>query len=104
MVADGKENSKYDYTQNFSWSPDGKRFSFVAQKGGKEYVVIDGKESKAYPIGSSDTMKYSQDGKSSAYFRFVGGIGTVVKDGKEMVGTHSYLYLPDGSFVYVSNE
>jgi len=48
---DGKISAPYDAVNNFVFSPEGlrgRRFVYCAKKDGKEYFVLDGKESPPY--------------------------------------------------------
>lgn len=51
VVLDGKEDKKiYDWVESITFSPDSKRLAYVAYKGKHEFLVLDGKECRKYPV------------------------------------------------------
>ncbi len=66
VAVNGQEIATYDQIYFPTFSPDGKRFAFTAVKGGKQLVVLDGKEGKPYEY-IPDQLIFSPDSKSLAY-------------------------------------
>jgi WD40 repeat protein len=112
VVIDGKKGKEYDGdaynkkvrrpsdsydteilragTQIPFFSPDSKRYAYIAQSGGKWMVVVDGAEGKAYDdivyfSGYGDTV-FSPDSKHVSYMAVSGGKKSLVIDGREIEG------------------
>jgi hypothetical protein len=88
VVADGVEGRAYDeifchvtgfdatsiwnprplYDYGLAFSDDGKRLAYVARRGEKWFVVVDGKEGPAHDAILNGEIVFSADGKRFAYF------------------------------------
>ena len=81
---DGKEQQRYDLiaTKSLTFSLDGEHLAYAAQKGNKQFVVIDEIEQKKYDGVVLITL--SPDGKHLAYVASQGGESFVVLNGKEL--------------------
>ena len=106
---DGKEGNIYDWVGKPVFSPDSQRIAYVAKKGGKWFVAIDGKE-EVYedlldPYSStivSDPIVFSPDSQKVAYrakrnnkmFIVVNG-----KEGKEYNYVYPPVFSPDGKYI-----
>ena len=96
--------------KSFIASPDSKRAAYVAQRGGKLLVVVDGVERKEYDLILAGTLVFSPDSKRVAYGAGRGGRRVVVVDGAEgkeydgiLAGTP--VFSPDGKRVaYVAGR
>lgn len=90
LVVDGKETLlPYDSLSYLSpaFTPDGRRLVYVALRGEKTVVVVDGREGKAYDRVGAAIPVFSADGKHMAYTaRDYGRPEVVVLDGKEGPG------------------
>ncbi len=83
VVVDGKESPEYGRIahRSLTFSRDGKRFAFSAERDGKCFWVIDGREGKAYEhIGP---VEFSRDGARFAYAGQQAGGFVAVIDGVE---------------------
>ena len=78
-------------------SPDGKRKAYVARRGNKQIVVVDGKESEEYDGIVEGSLVFSQDGKRVAFVARRGNRQIVVFDGKE---SGEYDGIVEGSLVF----
>lgn len=60
VVVDREEGEEYYGVGDLFFSPDSERFAYIGFRGGKEYMIVDGQESKAYDrIGQkSKTYNY----------------------------------------------
>jgi len=100
------ESNKYDLIKDFTYSPNGKSYAFMAKKNGKEILVKDGKEITKYDFVWY--LKYSPDGKSFAFLAYKDGKYLLVKDGREITkydGIRSFKYSPDGkSLVFIAKK
>ncbi|MGA1974777.1 MAG: hypothetical protein ABSG92_04000 [Conexivisphaerales archaeon] len=69
VVVDGKEENAYDEVAEGSlrFSPDGRRFAYVAKEWPKWFVVVDGKEGKHYDSLSTGDPVFSPDSRRVAY-------------------------------------
>jgi Tol biopolymer transport system component len=86
--------------ESLTVSPDGKHFAYVARRGGKWFVVVDGKEGKEYDEIGEGTPIFSPDSKHFAYVARRGGRWFVVVDGKEGkeydgIGKGTLVFSPD---------
>jgi hypothetical protein len=109
VVINEQEGPDYDLAYRLTFSPDGKRYSYVAQRGNEFFVVVDGVEGKHYkrrhsttdvtegPVFSSDSRKvaYSVATRLNEYY--------VVNDWKEEgpypgsgIASGSLIFSPDG--------
>ena len=68
-VADNLPGFRFDGLEagTLSFSPDSKRFAYVAFIGEKQYVVVDGRSSPDYAAILRGTPIFSPDGKRVAY-------------------------------------
>jgi len=64
-------------------SPDSKHLAYVAVRGEKQFVVVDGEEGKEYDGIGAGTLIFSPDSKHLAYGAERGEKWLVVVDGKE---------------------
>ena len=65
FVVDGAQEKAYDRVYHLTFSPGGKHFIYVAEKGTKRFLVVDGVEGKRYDSISDITI--SPDGERFAY-------------------------------------
>lgn len=65
IVFDGEEGKKYDKIINFTFSPDGEKFVYIAQKDNKNFLVFNGEE-REIPYNIID-LKFSPNGQNLAY-------------------------------------
>jgi Tol biopolymer transport system component len=118
FVVDGKKELEYqtlmpvpagDGLTTFQFSPDSKRYLYMAQNAGKIFIVVDGQESDGYNIVHS--LSFSADSKhvgfaamgsgSSMVSRFVSVDGKVEK--KDVQVLRHFAFSPDGSrYAYVA--
>ena len=98
LFVDGKEGAQYDAIGNFAlfgfkganpfFSPDGRRMAYVATKGQKTFVVVDGSpENEFDAINWFDAIKdrgiiFSPDGKITAYTARTAGKWCAVINGR----------------------
>jgi Tol biopolymer transport system component len=79
--------AQFDYSsrkpESFIVSPDNRRLAYTAKAGGKEFVVVDGKEGNRYDDIEGHLAIFSPDSKRVAYGARVGNKKLVVVDGKE---------------------
>ncbi|MCP4254642.1 MAG: PDZ domain-containing protein [Candidatus Scalindua sp.] len=78
-------------------SPDSKHKAYVARKGNKQIVVVDGKESEEYDGIVKGSLVFSPDSKRIAFVARRGNKQIVVVDGKE---SGEYDGVVEGSFVF----
>jgi roadblock/LC7 domain-containing protein len=93
-------SKQYDGVQGLTFSPDGKRFAYIATIGKKQLAVIDGQESNQYD--SVTGLKFSPDGSRVAFFAGLGKKQLAVVDGAEGSQYDSVMRLtfsPDGKYV-----
>ena len=85
-------------------SPDSKRFAYVARRGKKQFVVLDGEEGEEYDLIGKGSLVFSPDSKRFAYVAVRGGKQFVVLDGeegKEYDGIGDLVFSPDSKrFAY----
>ena len=82
IVCDGKEGPHYRNANAMGFSPDGKRFIYVAQDDkNNAFVVLDGQPLKAYE--RIRPLCFSPDGKRLVFVAVRGGNELAVCDGKE---------------------
>jgi Tol biopolymer transport system component len=67
IVADGVELPHYDAADSPQFSPDGKRLAYRATRGGKQFIVLDGKELKAYAAVAEGSLIFSANSRHLAY-------------------------------------
>ena len=98
------DTSTGQHRTTFLFSPDGKRFAFIASNGLSHFVVVDGEESAGY--GQIRNFQFSPDGRRYAFEAYAGhGQGWVaVVDGKagpklSDLSRESLTFSPDGSRV-----
>jgi Tol biopolymer transport system component len=83
-------------------SPDSRRVAYVARRGGKQFVVVDGVEGKEYGGIGERTLLFSPDSRRVAYVARRGGKQFVVVDGvegKEYDSAGTAVFSPDGTRV-----
>ncbi|NLG85109.1 MAG: hypothetical protein GX493_11005, partial [Firmicutes bacterium] len=109
MIIDGQaQPGEYDEIHHLvTFSPDGKRIAYMARKGAKWSVVVDGRAGPEYL--SLSYLTFSPDGKRLAYGATKGDQWFVVLDGKEMSTLHSFVayltFSPDGRrFAYAADS
>ena len=81
VVVDGKLDSSYESIRDSTlhFSPDGKRYAYVAMQAGKSIVVVDGEPDPAYENLSRGAVMFSSNGNRVAYeIRGAGGRVVVV--------------------------
>jgi hypothetical protein len=88
VVTDGALSSPYDSLgNNVELSEDGQHVHYRAESGGKQFVVLDGKDGQKYDSIEENSYKISPDGKRAAYlardFERLGQKYVAVVDGKE---------------------
>jgi WD40 repeat protein len=81
VVLDGVALKPYDRVGGSAFSPDGRRFAYVAHLGDDWFVVLDGVEQKVYDECSQ--LTFSPDGKRFAYAAVSGDHEFMVVDGAE---------------------
>ena len=69
--------------ESLTVSPDNKRVAYAEKQGDKQFVVVDGKEGKAYDDIKIITLIFSPDSKQVAYAAKLGHKWCAVVDGKE---------------------
>lgn len=107
---DGNVINSYDRvgTNLYFFSPDGKRYIFIAEKAGKWMTVIDGKEGRLFDNIKHESLVFSPDGQHFAYIAVENGQEFVVVD--EKLGPAYYevknlSYNPIGqSFFYIARK
>jgi roadblock/LC7 domain-containing protein len=100
LAAPAAAGKQYDSVQGLTFSPDGKRFAYIASVGKKQLAVIDGKESSQYD--SVIGLKFSPDSSRVAFVAGMSKKQLVVVDGVEGSQYDSVLRLtfsPDGKSV-----
>lgn len=66
-IVNGEPGFEYNQLSNLTWSPDGKRYAYVASQGKTEhYVVVDGEESDAFET-ISIPPRFSADGSQYVF-------------------------------------
>lgn len=105
VVVDGVPSRQYDTVATVPlFSADGKRVFWVAIRGGKQLLVLDGQETEYDGIGQ-DTWTFSPDGKRFGAFAMRGKRYVLSLDGKDAYGIGSFysgerpLFSPDGTHV-----
>lgn len=63
VVEENVKGKDYETTGLIAWSPNGGHLAYAAGEGGKEFLVVDGKEGKAYDRILSLVPRFSPDGK-----------------------------------------
>lgn len=89
MVVNNKEGPAFDRISIASFSPVGHRLAYIAQKGGKNFVVVDASVSPAYDQAPANELWFSADGQHVGYLVMSGTAPTAwhaVIDGKEGTG------------------
>ncbi|MEZ5498261.1 MAG: hypothetical protein R3E77_02405 [Steroidobacteraceae bacterium] len=104
-LVDGKPGMEYDGVASAAFSPDSRHVAYKAQKGSKEVVVLDGKESAEYQHISSMPLLFSPAGKHLVYIASSDDKWRVVIDNKdcrsyENLGT-APVFLANGSVAYI---
>ena len=89
---------------SFKVSPDGRRVAYGVRSGGKQRIVVDGKEEKLYDAVVENTLVFSPDSKRVAYGVRTGNQWCMVVDGKEekhydALGVGTLVFSPDGKRV-----
>ena len=82
IVVDGIEHQGAEKVEHFVFSPDGARHAYVAHRGGKEVLVLDGRDDKEF-AEIPGPITFSADGKRLAFVAVKDGKPLVVVDGKE---------------------
>jgi hypothetical protein len=98
--------------RNLQFSPDGKRFAFIASNGQKSFAVVDREESDGYAVIRN--FRFSADSRRYAFEAFTGNVGPVVGwyvvvDGKPgpklyQLTDGSLTFSPDGSRVAYAGQ
>jgi hypothetical protein len=86
VVLDGTEGAVFDYVWSggLHFSDDGKHFGYRAERGGKDYVVVDGVEYGPYESASGPAFReYKERGLVVAFDAKRGGRELFVVNGKE---------------------
>ncbi|MFW5799028.1 MAG: hypothetical protein ACOCXX_05160 [Planctomycetota bacterium] len=110
VVLDGTAQPAFDnlVAGSLVFSFDGSRLAYVAARGGKYVLVVDGKAGRGHEkIGSAPV--FSPDGKRVAYLAVDGGAETVIENGKagsryEAVIAGSLRYNPAGKLEYLAGD
>lgn len=111
MVVDGQPGAEYDWASDVTFSPDGKRFAYVASigqtyPGTKWLAVVDGRPSEEY-VAFVIEPTFSPDSKHVAYEAKKGEKYLIVLDGQpgteynEIFG-FSLTFRPDGVLEYLA--
>jgi Tol biopolymer transport system component len=82
-VADGNAGKAYCDIREPTFSPDSRRFAYVARQDDKWLVVVNGNEQKAYDEIGEESLTFSPDSRRFAYWARSGGKWFVVVDGTE---------------------
>ena len=85
----------------FALSSDGTRVALATEKGGKAFVVLDGKRGPVYEKVEPDSITFSPDSRHLAYMARNGSEAFVVLDGKPQQG---YDALAVGSLRFTSDS
>ncbi len=90
--------------ESLAVSPDSKHVAYVARRGGKQLVVVDGVEGKEYDRIGQGTLVFSPDSKRVAYGARRGDKQLVVVDGVEGkeydgIGQGTLVFSPDSKRV-----
>jgi Tol biopolymer transport system component len=85
FVVDGKKHEMHDWLFDINpvFSPDGRRFAFIARKGTKAFVVVDDEEHLPYQDIGQGSLVFSPDNRHFAYGAFSNGSWRMVVDGIE---------------------
>ena len=67
MVVDDLEGKEFDQVGAFSFSPDGTRFAYGVETGGKQYFIVDNKPTKEFDKVLGQAFVWTADGKQFAY-------------------------------------
>jgi dipeptidyl aminopeptidase/acylaminoacyl peptidase len=88
VFLDGKKQGEYGAVVDMLFSPDGKRFAFVAlrQDGKKLALFLDGVESKGYDAFHQENRYFGPRGKHVAFSARDGDVFKIVRDGVESKG------------------
>ncbi len=62
----------YGMESDSSFSGDGKHFAYTASKGGKSFIVLDGKEGNKYDNVYISKNSFNEDGKIFSYLAILG--------------------------------
>ena len=81
MFANGTNGPEWDRVDAFTFSLDGKRWAYAAQRGDKWVVVVDGEAGLKYD-GIAAPLVFSLDSKRLAYAAMNGNDWFAVVDGK----------------------
>lgn len=116
LVLDEEEFGPYDELRSLSFSPDGERFSFFAEKEGKWFFVLNGEEKGPYQDYydfdfSPDSKRYAfitqeglliLDGKELGPYDMFGGLTTLIYNSSQY---RDFLFSPDSKrFSYVAEK
>lgn len=82
VYVDGKAGPKFDQIATLEWSPNGERCAYLAIKGKKFHVVVDGKEHRPWEGAASKSFTWSPDSQHFAYAVGEQGQQAVVLDGQ----------------------
>jgi hypothetical protein len=83
VVVDGAEGQSYQAISTIRFSPDGRRLAYVARRGGRSIVVLDGQEFGPYERLIPDSLAFSPDGGHLAWIAGRGEQQMIVVDGVE---------------------
>ena len=93
-AAEPADNRYYDlHDDELAFSSDGRRAAYVANQGGREFVVVDGVEGQQYD--DIDDLQFTADGRHVVFAARRGGKSLVVVDGVE--GREYDSFVPVGS-------
>jgi len=67
MVVNHKESPVFERISAATFAPVGHRLAFVASKGGKQYLVVDGKMSPGYARVAASELAFTRTGKHLGY-------------------------------------
>ena len=96
LIVNGKVNKKFEYFENFMFSPKGKGYSVAAESKGKYYPLLNGR--KGTPCnGMNSEFVYSPDGKSVVFVAQTKTGSVLFSNGKEteFLGTRNPMFSPD---------
>lgn len=105
VVYDGAIQKIYDDIYTPVFSPDSKRWAYIARAGSTFFQVIDGVEQKKYDQMSVSGIVFSPNSKRTAYMAFQGKQKIIVVDGaegKKYSRTSDPVFSPDSKHVAYS--
>lgn len=96
-VVDGKKGPAYEEIGAYRFSPDGRKFAYMAVRDGKGLMVVDGKEHPAFD--SVGIPVFGPESKNLAYMAAADGRWFIRKNGENSTGfdkVENPIFSPDG--------